>query len=331
MCYTNVRVSIPDGKCICVEGTDAGLVDALRTRVGPGAAGCRIEYRVLHGRNGPGDPVVIAISSAVDVRRDPSHASELRTQIIYGDEVDVLRDDGDWMLVRIDDGYVGWVRTWHLATIPRDALDGWRAAARHRVDTNCAEVFCEPTGSSLPVTDLVMGTQLISRPCARRGWRAVRLADGRQGFVMSRALRGARRTGPIRERLSSTGLRFLGIPYIWGGTTPKGFDCSGLIQRIFRLEGRALPRDADMQSRFGVRIDGGRPDDVATGDLLFFGREEDHITHVAMALSDGLFLHAYGQVRVGSIDPSHRLYEPRLHHIWRFARDVLSPDDAAGL
>ena len=82
-----------------------------------------------------------------------------------------------------------------------------------------------------------------------------------------------------------------------------------------------------MQGRFGrERLTDATT--LATGDLLFFGKDDHHITHVAMVLPDGLFLHAYGQVRVGSLDPRHPLYEPKLDPIFRFSRDPLTPKSA---
>ena len=103
-----------------------------------------------------------------------------------------------------------------------------------------------------------------------------------------------------------------------------GFDCSGLMQRIYRLNGTLIPRDADQQALFGREKPPGDADDVATGDLIFFGKSSQQITHVGMVLSEGLFLHAYGQVRVGSLDSSSQLYEAQLVADWRITRDVVS-------
>jgi len=324
-CHTRVAALPPAGRELVVESTDQGLLDDLRAAVG---AEGDVRWVSLP-RAGAGLPTgQIAASSVVDVRREPSHTSELRTQIVYGDVVEPLKDEGEWMLVRLDDGYVGWIRNWHLTTLNPSGYEAWLDQATFRVATNHAEVREAPETRALPVTDLVIGTRVSITTCGKRGWRSVSLPDGRSGFFQTPSIeRMPRRRSVSRERLAATGLRFLGIPYIWGGTTPKGFDCSGLIQRIFRLNGRLLPRDADMQGRFGRA----RPGDAATlvtGDLLFFGKDDHHITHIAMVLPDGLFLHAYGQVRVGSLDPRHPLYEPKLDPIFRFARDPLSPKSA---
>jgi cell wall-associated NlpC family hydrolase len=157
-------------------------------------------------------------------------------------------------------------------------------------------------------------------------WLAVQLADGRTGFVRASDLEKppSTRRAVSRDRLVATGMRFVGIPYLWGGSTPRGFDCSGLVQRIYRLQGVVLPRDSDQQARIGALKSVGSLDDLAPGDLLFFGRAAQRITHVAMVLPDRLFLHAYGQVRVNSLDPENPHYLPDLARLWRLTRDPLA-------
>jgi hypothetical protein len=330
-CYTRIHTPPPAGLCVVCESSDAGLLDLLRIHLRErGLGDASVRFVTLPGDVEDLPGVLMAASSVADVRRSPDHASELVTQIIYGDTVEPLKEDGEWYLVRMDDGYIGWIRSWHLVAVTEAEVQDYRSAAGFRTSVNNAVVFQSPDRDALPVTDLVIGTALVVVGIARRGWRSVRLPDGREGFAESRAIEKI----PVRKRisrksLSETGLRFLGIPYIWGGTTPKGFDCSGLVQRIYRLDGVVIPRDADMQSLFGLEKAAG-PDasaasrGLATGDLMFFGKSATQITHVAMYLSESLFLHAFGQVRVGSLDPASRLYETRLMPEWRLSRDVVS-------
>jgi cell wall-associated NlpC family hydrolase len=128
-------------------------------------------------------------------------------------------------------------------------------------------------------------------------------------------------TGPWPSGAASVAAtlrRFLGVPYLWGGRSPKGFDCSGLVQFAYGLHGLALPRDSDQQARCGVPAEGPEP-----GDLLFFGHER--VTHVAFALSEGDYLHARGAVRCNSLRTESPLYDPDLAALWSDTRRVLPP------
>ncbi len=321
--HTHVTSLPPDGSVVEVEVSDPDLADELLRRLGLDAEGRRRLRIVVLPRAGLPE-ALIAASSVADVRRLPSHPSELVTQIVYGDLVVPLKQEGEWYLCRIDDGYLGWIRSWHLVETSRAGQAEFLRRCSHRVGVNHSEALTEPDARSLPVTDLVIGTPLVADPGGRRGWAAVELADGKRGFVRRPHIERKPRQGTVsRSKLVATGLRFLGIPYLWGGNTPKGFDCSGLVQRIYRLHGVVMPRDSDMQSRFGAARRTRDLDGLFPGDLLFFGKVSQRITHVGMVLPDRLFLHAYGQVRVNSLDPAHPLFEPSLAGDWRGARDPL--------
>ncbi|UCG51890.1 MAG: C40 family peptidase [Candidatus Latescibacterota bacterium] len=325
-CFVRIHPEPPDGRTVVFECSDKGVLDDVRDRISKtGGESVSVSYVPLPDPQEPLPELLIASGSVADVRKGPSHAAELVTQSIYGERVEPLKREGDWLLVRLDDGYLGWVRSWHLKSLPIEKLDKFSSEARHRVRDNIIQVFEEPSERGLPACDAVVGTVLIARSCGKKGWREVVFPDDRRGFAKARSLEripGRRRVS--RDKLASTGLRFLGVPYLWGGNTPKGFDCSGLMQRIFKLHGALVPRDSDLQSRFGEEKPVGEIDALDTGDLLFFGKNKTQITHVAMYLSNGLFLHAHGHVRVSALDPSHTLFAGRLVGDWQITRDPLS-------
>jgi cell wall-associated NlpC family hydrolase len=322
-CFTSFYARAPQGDAVVFECSDARVSDEVRRRLGGHGEGLPVRYVVLPDADDLPE-LYLANHSVVDVRKAPSHAAELVTQIIAGDTAVPLKIEGDWVLVRLNDGYVGWVRSWHLSATRRLDAERFLAAAASRVSANIIQVFEKPDETSTPVCDAVVGTVLHAKPAERRGWRGVTFADGRSGYTNAKGLkRIATRRRVSREGLVSTGMRFMGIPYLWGGTTPKGFDCSGLIQRVFSLHGVLLPRDSDQQAHYGRPKAVGSLDSLVTGDLLFFGKSENHISHVAMYVSDGLFLHAFGHVRMGALDPRHPLFEPNLERDWCLTRDPL--------
>ncbi len=326
-CFAEVRAEPPEGRRIVVESSDPGVLADTARRL-PGSApgtGTAVEFVTLPGAEEAFPEVLVASGSVADVRRSPSHAAELVTQLVCGDRVSPLKTSGDWVLVRLDDPYIGWVRSWHLKGLARSEYDAFAAAARHRVADNVVSVREAPDECARAVGEAVVGTPAIAAAGPRRGWSRVELPDGTGGFLKNRSIGripAARRLS--RQRLVASAMSFLGIPYVWGGNTPKGFDCSGLVQRAFRLNGLLIPRDSDQQARAGRGKEAGRLDELQTADLLFFGKSVNQITHVGMYASDGIFVHAHGRVRVNSLLPAHPLFDERLASEWRVTRDLVT-------
>jgi uncharacterized protein YgiM (DUF1202 family) len=326
LCYTDVRLDPPDGREMILECSDAAALEEIRRRLPLGELpeGVVPRFVALPDPLTAFPEIYMVVNSVADVRRTPAHQAELVTQAICGDPVAPLREEGDWTLVRLEDGYHGWIRDWHLRPMMRLAHTDLETAASWRIAENIAQVLESPGGAAFPVCDAVIGTPVIVGDSQRRGWRHVTLPDGRSGHVRSRAVERRPRRRVSRERLVATGLGFVGIPYLWGGTTPKGFDCSGLIQTIFRLCGVRLPRDSDLQARHAPTQDPGDIGALKTGNLLFFGPNVSGITHVAMYLSDGDFLHAHGRVRVNSLKSTDPQFDKKLAMAWRSTSDPFS-------
>jgi cell wall-associated NlpC family hydrolase len=156
----------------------------------------------------------------------------------------------------------------------------------------------------------------------------VELPDGRQGVIKSDLVVSESKLLD-KKNISSkdlilTALHFMGIPYFWGGKSTKGFDCSGFTQTIYKWNGIQLPRDANMQVKVGTEI----PIDdslsqVKPGDLLFFGSAKDHITHVAMYLGGGKFIHSDGLVHINSLFSQHEDYSDYRKKHFQAVRRIL--------
>src|SRR6267378_2656747 len=171
------------------------------------------------------EPCGVVTIPLLDLRRRPDHASEMCSQLLLGEGVDVLAraDAGRWLRVRNHaDGYRGWVRSWGLVLASRPRARAWVRLARHRVNVLGTELRTAPGGGGT-VSPLVWNSRVIAGP--RRGRHtAVELPDGRRGWVVSASLAAAR-LGPPRlvQRIRS----LIGAPYLWGGRSPAGLDCSG--------------------------------------------------------------------------------------------------------
>ena len=262
------------------------------------------------------------VSSVADVRRESAHSAELLTQLIMGEAAQLLKTEGDWHLVRLGDGYHGWIRSWYVRETDVNEVAAYRSAGQALVTANIGYVMSEPDERSLPVSEVVAGTRLTAAP-AQGAFRAVTLPGGKSGFMRGELLvdMGGERK-PDRLRIVERSTRFLGIPYLWGGTTPKGFDCSGLVQRVFLMEGVSLPRDSDRQALVGAFVPKGSIESLAPGDLVFFG-EGGKVGHVAISMGSGRFIHAYGEVRINSLLPGDEHYDERFSKILLFGRAVL--------
>jgi hypothetical protein len=179
-------------------------------------------------------------------------------------------------------------------------------------------VRAEPSLDALPVAETILGTAIVCGETSD-GWSAVQLPGGLHGWLPTPDVRAGAADWPQELASMLTMLQqFLGVPYVWGGKSPKGFDCSGLVQFVFGLHGLWLPRDSVDQFAAGVTGSGS----AAAGDLLFFGNPK--ISHVAVQFDGEHYLHARGTVRLNSLDPQHPLYDEALARQYRGFQRVLT-------
>jgi hypothetical protein len=256
--------------------------------------------------------------------REPDPESEHVSQAVLGQAVEVLQGERTWRRVRTPDRYEGWLD----ATALVDAPDGWGgpwaevtdlfANLRGGAHFQRAALLQAPLGARLPLVERV---SLAEPPCAdSQGWVQLLLPDGRRVWTEAKRVRDVEQD-PERpatpEAICGTARRLLGVPYLWGGCTPFGIDCSGFVQLVMGLHGIRLLRDAGPQMTQGAPSPA--PD---AADLVFFGPPDqpERITHVGMMLDRERFIHAAGSdcVRIN------RLEDPPYGRLFRGARRVVS-------
>ncbi|MDZ7330866.1 MAG: C40 family peptidase [candidate division KSB1 bacterium] len=277
-----------------------------------------------------GKPYGIVRISVAQLRRQPDEAHEIVDQAMMGSEVRILKiEKRYWAFCQLDDQYLGWMTISSLVTGDWQLIERWRQAEKLIVTANYGQIWEKPSDKSVrSVSDVVRGNLLIQRG-KKRGWYHVELPDGRSGYIRASLATPAKSFfNAIKNRsvndVITTAYQFIGLPYLWGGRSTKGFDCSGFTQTVFKLNGIDLPRDANMQVKVGepVALD----DSLAhlrPGDLLFFGKDIDHIIHVGMYIGDSQFIHSDGMVRINSFNPKDENYSSYRRRGLQAARRVI--------
>ena len=213
----------------------------------------------------------------------PTFRVPLLSELTFGTELEVLEEQGKWVFVRQTDGYLGWAYRPYLS-------EGLAPTSTHLVIAPVIELRAEPNPVSVVITRLVSGTSLPVEE-TQDGWSKVRA--NRVGGVESRHLRALtdipQDVEEKRTMLESDSQRMIGVPYLWGGSSGNGIDCSGFAQLVHRWVGIEIPRDADMQCDAAKPVE--PPFEI--GDLIFFSEDDDkRVTHVGMSLGGWKMIHS---------------------------------------
>ncbi|WP_226580240.1 C40 family peptidase [Acuticoccus sediminis] len=264
-------------------------LDARRNAVRPDLADAALRGRVDAQRFVAGEPRVVA-APTVALRRRPAPDAPVDTELLYGERVNVFDRDGDWCWVQsAADSYVGYVE--HTALAPEAPLEAGQSL--HKVSVPLALVFPEPSIKVSPVMRLPMGAVFPAGDMERHGSENFHKAAA--GYVLTQHCTLANRAARDWVAVAET---FVGTPYLWGGKSWLGIDCSGLVQLALQMAGRIAPRDSDMQAaELGEMLPHDPLPDLERGDLVFWRG------HVGIMLDECRLLHANGYHHRTAIEP----------------------------
>ena len=244
--------------------------------------------------------VKLAIAS---LRTAGKHSAEMATQAIMGTPVKILEYSGDWARVQTPDEYISYVPSNSLHKITQLEFDAWRKAKRYIV-TEYQTQLVDDAGNT--VSDLVMGN-ILEYKGEKGNQIELSTPDGRIGYVEKNEVQELSSWSNQTfnaELISKVAHRLMGHGYLWGGTSTKVTDCSGLVKVSYFANGIILHRDASQQALIGSVMSAENWKEAQLGDLLFFGSKSGRVTHVAIYLKDGEYIHCSGRVKINSVDPN---------------------------
>lgn len=264
------------------------------------------------------------------LRLQPDYESPLETQELMGTVVEIVGEKSYWREVVTPQPYRAWCTDQGLVEMNQEELEAYMAAPKVMFMQLYGHIYTKPSFESATLCDLVGGD--IMRFAGRKGrWTKVMLPSGKTGYVPSKELKehkgfmsiamGEGNSETISpettEAIIAEAEKLVGVPYLWGGMSAKGVDCSGLVRISHIMNGILLPRNASQQIKCGDRVE---LDRLQRGDLVFFGtpatdEKPMRVTHVGIYLGDGRIIHSSHRVRINSLTPGEADYYENAHRL----------------
>ncbi|WP_282072572.1 C40 family peptidase [Polaribacter atrinae] len=262
----------------------------------------------------------IARNSVINIRSNPKHSAELGTQGLLGMPLKVLDKKGDFYRIQTPDTYISWVDKGGIHLMNKSEFDAWNDAKKIIFTKNYGYTYIDKSKDSQIVSDITLGG-LLKYISEDNDFYEVKYPDNRIGFIKkdeaviySSWLESVVAT---KENVETVAKTMNGFPYLWGGTSSKGIDCSGFTKMVYLMNGFIIPRDASQQINAGETVDKDlKFEGLEKGDLMFFGKKatadkKQRVTHVGIWLGNGKmeFIHAAGNVHLSSMDSKESNYD----------------------
>ncbi len=259
-------------------------------------------------------------NSVANIRSTPKHSGELATQAILGTSLKVLKIDGDFYLVQTPDGYISWVDHGGVTLMNLEEFKKWQNSQKVIYTKAYGHVYEYMSDELYKIGDIVLGAQLKLIEDSGAFYK-VSYPDKRIGYIKKTDCEfygsWVNKLNPSGTLVELYAKDLMGSPYLWGGTSSKGMDCSGFTKTVYLMNGFVIPRDASQQINAGKDVDPQlQIKDLQKGDLMFFGKKatdstRQRVTHVGIWLGNdrGEFIHASGRVKIGSVDKKSSYYD----------------------
>lgn len=293
--------------------------------------------------------------STIYMRQQPDYESALETQELMGTVVEIVGEKGYWREIVSPQPYKAWATAKGLTEMSATQIEEYNNAPKVQFTDLYGHLYSEPNLKSPTICDLVGGN--ILRFSKKKGaWTEVLLPSGKKGWIISKSIKNhegdisiAKGEGNSEsisdakmEEIISEAEKLLGVPYLWGGMSAKGVDCSGLVRISYLMNGILLPRNASQQIFCGDKVPmeidtrfweednrkslefttemQGRVKNLKRGDLVFFGtpaegEKKQRVTHVGIYIGDNHIIHSSHMVRINSLIPTDEDYYENSHRL----------------
>ncbi len=280
-----------------------------------------------------GDKIYGIVDVSVgNIYHAPKYQSEMVCQLLLGHTVKILKEHHGWLFVQSEDRYLGWAQPAIITRVDSSELAAYNSKRKLIVTSIFSTLRSKPGDKGATISDAVMA-DLLS-PVGRTGASfEVQFPDGRIGYVPASDVEYQdhyiAKHKPTAEGVEKIAMKMVGFPYLWGGTSTKGVDCSGFTKTVFRMNDIRLPRDASQQVYVGKRVDPGPNfENLRKGDLLFFGTKAEDgkpakIVHVAIYLGGGYFIQSANRVQINGLLKSDTAFDEFELNRFVMARRIL--------